>query len=194
MKQCNKCKEWKPLEQYHKHSQRSDGLQSECTPCRLKYHAGRMWVNGEYIPSSHPLHKPGRYKSLDDAWSHLEIDSRTKQGEVYVISNQAWDGWYKVGKAVCSKDRCRGYQTSSPLRDYELLHYTAFDNRHHAESAVHRKLREMLDEDSYNGEWFSASLDAIIDIIEGVKYEEANAGHRDEPSPQHDLGLCHTGR
>ena len=154
----------------------------------------RMFVNGKYIPKTHPLHKPGRYKTLDDAWSHTEIDSRSKEGEVYIISNAAWPGWYKVGKAVSSEDRLSGYQTSSPFRDYDLVYFKAFDDRHTSERVVHNKLRKVLDEDSYNGEWFSASLDAIIDIIEGVKYEEANAGHRDEPSPQYDLDLCNAGR
>ena len=95
---------------------------------------------------------------------------------------------------MSSEDRLSGYQTSSPFRDYDLVYFKAFDDRHTSERVVHNKLRKVLDEDSYNGEWFSASLDAIIDIIEGVKYEEANAGHRDEPSPQYDLGLCDTGR
>ena len=27
----------------------------------------RMYVNGKYIPVSHPLYKPGRYKSFDEA-------------------------------------------------------------------------------------------------------------------------------
>lgn len=153
----------------------------------------RMFVNGKYIPKSHPLHKPGRYKTLDDAWSHTEIDNRSKEGEVYIISNEAWSGWYKVGKAVSSEDRLNGYQTSSPFRDYELVYCQSFDDRHTSERTVHNKLRKVLDEDSYNGEWFSASLDAIIDIIDGVKHEEANTRHRDQPSPQYDLDLCNTG-
>ena len=45
---------------------------------RVSTHAAkntnRMFVNGKYIPSSHPLHKPGRYKSLDDA-KHVRIQA-----------------------------------------------------------------------------------------------------------------------
>ena len=70
----------------------------------------RMWVNGEYIPKSHPLHKPGRYKALDDAWSHEKIES-VAEGEVYAIINSAWPEWVKVGKAVKSTDRLTNYQT-----------------------------------------------------------------------------------
>ena len=49
-----------------------------------KRDAQRMYVNGKEISKKHPLHKPGRFKSLDDAWSHSKIES-TEQGDVYVI-------------------------------------------------------------------------------------------------------------
>jgi len=64
----------------------------------------RMFVNGKYIPKSNPLHKPGRYKSLDDAWSHQKIE-QTREGEIYAITNTAWINWYKIGKAVNAEDR-----------------------------------------------------------------------------------------
>jgi hypothetical protein len=31
-----------------------------------------MWVDGEYIPTSHPLHKPGRYKGFEEAASKYD--------------------------------------------------------------------------------------------------------------------------
>jgi hypothetical protein len=48
----------------------------------LRKNTKRMFVNGAYIPTSHPLHKPGRYKNFDDAWSHQKIE-QTKEGEIY---------------------------------------------------------------------------------------------------------------
>ena len=83
-----------------------------------KRDAQRMYVNGKEISKKHPLHKPGRYKSLDDVWSHSQIEN-TKEGEVYAIVNKAWPDWIKVGKACIAEDRLSGYQTSSPFRDYE---------------------------------------------------------------------------
>ena len=43
-----------------------------------KRDAQRMYVNGKEISKKHPLHKPGKYKSLDDAWSHNKIESVDK--------------------------------------------------------------------------------------------------------------------
>ena len=41
--------------------------------------------------------------------------------QVYIITNDAWPDWVKVGKAVSADDRLNGYQTSSPFRDYGVI-------------------------------------------------------------------------
>lgn len=120
----------------------------------------RMFVNGKYIPKSHPLHKPGRYKSLDDAWSHEQIE-RTNEGEVYAIVNPAFPEWVKVGKAVNADDRCNGYQTSSPFRDYKIIARLSTDNRHDKENEMHKVFTHFADD--RKGEWFK------IDNLKAVK-------------------------
>ncbi len=132
--------------------------------------ARRMWVNGKYIPRSHPLWKAGRYKSLDDAWSHEQID-RTKEGEVYVITNPAFPEWVKVGKAMDADDRCSGYQTSSPFRDYTVIARLPTENRHAKEVEMHSIFEHFADE--RRGEWFKIdNLTAIKLINYQLKEEE----------------------
>ena len=132
----------------------------------------RMFVNGKYIPKSNPLHKPGRYKSLDDAWSHQKIE-QTKEGEIYAIANTAWINWYKIGKAVNAEDRLNAYQTGSPFRNYELVMFYKVANRHVAERSIHK----LLVKKKYNkkAEWFYVEdledLNAIFNKEE-KKYEE----------------------
>ena len=134
---------------------------------RVSTHAAkntnRMFVNGKYIPSSHPLHKPGRYKALDDAWSHEEIE-RTEEGDVYAIKNPAWPTWTKVGKAVSSEDRLNGYQTSSPHRDYEIIAKFFAEDRHEAEKMLHRELDKIAEE--RKGEWFKLSDQLVTALFE----------------------------
>jgi hypothetical protein len=137
-----------------------------------KRDANRMYVNGKEVSKKHPLHKPGRYKTLDDAWSHVEIDQRSTEGEVYIITNKAFPNWYKVGKAVNAEDRLNGYQTSSPFRDYELRYSAKFDNRHKAETDVHRLLRNVLSESHCQGEWFNADYEVIKDMIDVIHSQE----------------------
>lgn len=127
-----------------------------------KRDAQRMYVNGKEISKKHPLHKAGRFKSLDDAWSHNVIES-VSQGEVYIIVNDAWPDWVKVGKAVNSDDRLNGYQTSAPFRDYRVVAKLLTDDRHNKEKEMH-KVFEHFAEDR-KGEWFKISRVTAIKLF-----------------------------
>lgn len=135
-----------------------DGYRERITTYAKK-NVTRMFVNGKYIPKSHPLHKPGRYKSLDDAWSHEKIES-TSEGDVYAIVNPAWDGWVKIGKAVSADDRLNGYQTSSPYRDYTVLARISVPNRHEKELVMHRIFEDNAE--ARKGEWFKISEETTV--------------------------------
>ena len=52
---------------------------------------------------------------------------------------------------------------------------------------MHNKLRKVLDEDSYNGS--GLAFRCYNRYYRESKIWKANAGHRDEPSPQYDLDL-----
>jgi len=135
----------------------------------------RMWVNGKYIPRSHPLWKAGRFKSLDDAWSHQQIE-QTKEGEVYAIVNSAWPEWVKIGKAVSADDRLNGYQTSSPFRDYKIVKSINVDNRHEAEGNLHRIVEQKSAE--RRGEWFKVSTEVVGELFDeyGKRSKEMATG------------------
>jgi len=123
----------------------------------------RMYVNGRYIPKKHALYKAGYYKSFGDAaFSLLEKKQGTKDGYVYAIINPAWPDWVKIGMAVDAEDRLNGYQTSSPMRDYKLIHYVYFKNRSKAERNAH-KLAEKIAE--RKGEWFNISDKQAIKVL-----------------------------
>lgn len=137
-----------------------------------KRDAQRMYVNGKEISKKHPLHKPGKYKSLDDAWSHNKIES-VNNGEVYIIVNTAWPDWVKVGKAVIAKDRLNGYQTSSPFRDYSLVATLSTDNRHTKEREMHKVFTHFAQE--RKGEWFKIDKVTAIKLFNYQVQENANA-------------------
>lgn len=148
-----------------------------CTSCNKKrqniyrehtnYNANRMYVNGKYIPTSHPLYKPGNYKSFNDAaFSGLQNYNTTKSGYVYVITNAAWPEWVKVGMAIDADDRLNGYQTSSPFRDYELQYSVYCKDRRKLERKAHKAV-EVIASDR-NNEWFKASVEDTVDCITGI--------------------------
>jgi len=196
-KVCSMCNETLPLDKFYFET-KIQRHRSECKSCHTsvykpKNNSERMWVNGKYIPKTHPLHKPGRFKTLDDAWSHTEIDTRSTEGEVYIIRNKAWTDWYKVGKAVNSEDRLQGYQTSSPFRDYVLEYYEHFNNRHQAESAIHRLLEKHKCCLERRGEWFKTYIPVIQEVMNEYRNKETGTGHRDEPITPDDLAVCDAG-
>jgi hypothetical protein len=137
-----------------------------------KRDAQRMYVNGKEVSKKHPLHKPGRYKSLDDVWSHSKIES-TEQGDVYIITNSAWPEWVKVGKASIAEDRLNGYQTSSPFRDYKIIAKLAAEDRHVKEREMH-KIFEHFAVDR-KGEWFKIDKVTAIKLFNYQVQENVNA-------------------
>ena len=127
----------------------------------------RMYVDGKYIPQSHPMWKSGRYSSFNDAaFSSLVNYNASPEGDVYIITNKAWPDWVKLGKAIDAKDRLKSYQTGDPLRAYELYHSVAKENRHTAEVKAHKAL-EALSEDRKN-EWFKVDLATAVSCIEAT--------------------------
>ena len=137
----------------------------------------RMFVDGKYISRKHPLYKPGRYKTFNDAaFSSLVNYVLSTEGEVYILKNPAWKNWYKIGKAIESTDRCNGYQTGSPHRDYELVTYKKFKHRGVAEKMAH-SLAERLSRKRAN-EWFyienldKEDFDKMLGLIDGLIEEK----------------------
>ena len=132
--------------------------------CKKCWHSRDMYVDGKYISKSHPLFKAGKYKSFGDAaFASLQKDVQIKQGYVYAIRNAAWPEWIKIGKAIDAEDRLNGYQTSSPMRDYELIHAVYFDDRNKAERDAH-KVAERKGE--RKGEWFKITEEQALEVLQ----------------------------
>ena len=130
----------------------------------------RMWVNGKYIRKDHPLHKAGKYKNFEDAaFSSLEKYNSSKEGQVYIIVNESFPEWIKVGMAVDAEDRLSNYQTSSPYRDYALYQSWDVSDRRAAESAAHDILAECSDD--RKNEWFKCDPAFAKLMIRGTMEE-----------------------
>ena len=130
-----------------------------------------MFVNGKYIPKSRPLHKPGKYKTFEDAaFSSLAKYESSKEGQVYIITNPNFPEWVKVGMAIDSEDRLNNYQTSSPFRDYELFASWSVADRRSAESDAHALLEKLYER---AGEWFNCTPEqageALWELMERSK-------------------------
>lgn len=132
----------------------------------------RMYVNGKYIPKTHPLHKAGRYKGFEEAaFSSLANYDMSLEGQVYIITNPAWEGWVKVGMAIDTQDRAGQYQTSSPFRDYTVEHMVTTVDRRKLESMAHALLGDTFEQ---RNEWFKCSVEIA------KRYIDSAVGDMDE--------------
>jgi len=99
--------------------------------------------------------------SLDQATVR---QGRVKEGQVYMITNPAWPGWYKIGCAANAHSRCTGYHTGSPFRDYEVYAKSpVVEDSYRSEQEFHKHVESMmpawpLNPQGYTsdrqGEWF----------------------------------------
>ena len=137
----------------------------------IKKNKNRMYVNGKYISKSHPLHKPGNYKTFEEAaFQSLGKYKTVKKGFVYVITNKAWKGWIKIGRAADVMDRFKHYQTFSPFRDYQLKYGKLVEDCKVLENKWKQKLKNNY---KCRNEWYKINfLDAIFILENIIKNEE----------------------
>ena len=151
------------------------GRHKFCRACfKSKYNKKRMFLDGKYVPITSKIHKPGIFKSLDDAWSHVELDNKDVSGEIYIMTNKAFKGWVKVGMSINANDRLNNYQTGDPHRSYKLYSKFYTEDRHETEGQIHQILGARY---KRQNEWFNAKAQEVEWIISqyfGVRYEERN--------------------
>ena len=97
----------------------------------------------------------------------IAMFDKISHGEVYIITNPAWKGWLKIGMAIEAEDRLKGYQTSSPLRDFKLKFKKYFDNRRVAEQQAHALCAKKALK--RKGEWFKVDFKIAKDIINNME-------------------------
>lgn len=95
---------------------------------------------------------------------------------IYVISNPAFEGWIKIGKANKVDSRLRGYQTYCPGRDFKLEFYIITKYAYLIEGYFKKYI-------SGNGnEWFNCSPDrAKREIYIALKTIDYNIKHKIRP-------------
>lgn len=87
-----------------------------------------------------------------------------KKGFIYIIMNDAWPEWCKVGLTVISpEERLKGYQTGSPFRDYYVRYSKEVEDTNMAEAAIHATLKELGVD--FQHEWFKVSPQVIMELL-----------------------------
>lgn len=87
-----------------------------------------------------------------------------KEGYLYIVSNPAHKGWYKIGVTEDITDRLRVYQTSDPKRSYKIEHYLFHPLAYKAEKKIHETMHYFAK--SQRNEWVEISLPIAISRLE----------------------------
>ena len=96
-----------------------------------------------------------------DSAAQAEVVNAAKTCSIELISSPADASGADL--AIDADDRCNGYQTSSPFRDYSLEHMVSSNNRRESEAQAHKAAAKIAEEQ--RGEWFKISTEQAKDIL-----------------------------
>jgi len=94
--------------------------------------------------------------------------STSNEGFVYVIRNDAFADWSKVGLTTqdSPEDRLKNYQTGDPYRSYQLHFSAHVDDCRAVEAVVHETAKDQGLE--VRNEWLRCKPDWAVRLIEGA--------------------------
>lgn len=90
----------------------------------------------------------------------------TKSGFVYVLTNPAFEGYYKIGMTTDLNKRLQTYQTYDPHRQYKIHHNVFVSDRRETE----RKVLESFNVSLVKGEWIKS--DEVLKIFHSIVEEK----------------------
>ena len=144
-----------------------------CYKCETKL-TDKNWSHGNKIGGIKTSNINVRYicKPCDNEKSRLyRLKNKKDYGYLYLVSNPAWQGWFKLGKCDSNyKNRLSSYNTSSPMRDFEFKYLRKCKKPRQLESLVWKRVEKIAE--SFNSEWFKVDLEITISIIESIKEEK----------------------
>lgn len=122
--------------------------------CKLKY--GKVDPSCSYYKRQLEKQKVFSIMTLNILCKKHSIPNNI--GYVYIVSNPAWDGWFKVGAAKDAETRLLSYQTGTPFRDYKLEWYLPCSDYKKREEEFHTH-------SEFSHEWVQLSIADIKQML-----------------------------
>lgn len=85
-------------------------------------------------------------------------------GYLYIITNEAFKGFVKVGVTEDIKTRLQTYQTSDPKRNYKVEFYIQHPKCYEAENRIKETMKRFAL--SIKNEWYEISLPIAISRLQ----------------------------
>jgi hypothetical protein len=90
--------------------------------------------------------------------------SSIKEGFVYLIINEVWNDWVKVGMTTDFESRLNSYNVYDPESKFKFVKLSYVDDRRKIESRLIKTMSDMSQ--LVNGEWFKIDRNQAIEIFE----------------------------
>lgn len=79
-----------------------------------------------------------------------------KSGYLYIITNESWPNWVKIGTTLDLKKRLHTYQTGSPFRDYKIIYSIHHPDYLEAEKKIKAIMKPFASK--IKNEWYCVDL------------------------------------
>lgn len=97
-----------------------------------------------------------------------------KSGFLYIITNEAFPGWVKVGTSTNLTERLHTYQTGDPFRRYRIVYSLQHPEFRHAEKKIKETMKHFAL--TIKGEWYEVDLGIAKSRLE-EQLDEFNGHH-----------------
>jgi T5orf172 domain len=87
-----------------------------------------------------------------------------KLGYLYIIVNDAFPGWVKVGTTTNLNERLHVYQTGDPFRNYRIVYSLFHPEFRQAEKKIKETMKRFAGE--IKGEWYRVDLNMAKSRLE----------------------------
>ena len=156
MKRCYKCKETKPLIEFHKDKSKKQGVCGACRSCERERNNKRGRIKGR--KRNKVLTRNAKY--------------------IYLITHPKFKGYVKIGRTINIDKRLSSYQTFCPKREFKVEYVTLTDNPLPYEWHFVDSFKRA----NSTSEWFEVPLKEAIKAIKTIKKKGVTAV-KDYPPP-----------
>jgi hypothetical protein len=109
-------------------------------------------------------------KEMADAIDNIEpvkgLHNPLKNGIIYLVEHELYDGWIKCGMTVNMKTRIGSYNCNDPLKRFKVVIEKDVNDRRKSESLLKYNLKNASS--LSNGEWYRINKDEALKIFNNV--------------------------
>lgn len=159
LKQCRRCLDHSPLDQFNKDCTKKDGLDIYCRMCRNKAYNERE--------KKKPQESPGPCEETCDI-----PEASNEPDSLYVMENPRIPGEIKIGRSQAPEDRAKHLSAG---HNFRLIVKYSYGGAGFLERTLHSKLKHLRVDNAAGVEWFRVTAEQADLLIRATILENTLA-------------------